>query len=121
MKFSTILTSTFFVLFIFTATLTVASSTDINTISNEKVQLVDKVDHIIHIVGRTAQVTGNGAARFPNGYMINVKVMRGMNIMAETSGNTDSVTMDLSNLDSGTYLFVIQTPLGITRKLVILE
>jgi len=119
MKFSTILTSAIFTLFIFTAT--TVSATDTNPTSNKKVQTFNKVDNIIHIVGRTAQVIDKDAERQPNGYVINVKVMQGMNVMAEATNNTGTVNMDLSGLNSGAYVFVIQTPTGFERRLVTIE
>ena len=119
MKFSTILTSVFFVLFIFTTTS--VSATNITNTPNEKIQTFNKVDNIIHIVGRTAQVTDREADRQPAGYTISVKVMQGMNVLAEATENVGTVTMDLSSLDSGSYVFVIQTPTGFERRLVRLE
>jgi len=118
MKFSTILTSAFFALFIFATTTTTANA---NYPTTETEIQLDKEEtlNIINIVGRTAEITdtATNTARIPN-YTIQVTVMKNMNVVAEATGNTNTLTMDLSDLDSGNYLFVIRTSSGVERKLV---
>ncbi len=123
MKFSTILTSAFFALFVFTATATFATTTNDITSSDKKEIKKDKedVDTIVFISGRTAQVTDRDANRLNVPYFMNVKVMKGLSVVHEDSANTETATFDLSDLDAGGYTMMIQTPTGTQRQLIVLE
>lgn len=121
MKFSTILTSAFFALFIFTATTpTFANQSDI---TDCKISL-DKEDHhnIAVISGRMAEVTDTEASTSRNsGYNMTVKVMKGTIIYAEAQANQGSLTLDLAHLPAGVYIFKVTTPNGISTQFVTLD
>lgn len=118
MKFSIILTSAFFALFIFNATTTFAHTTNLTTSDKKEVKDKEDVDNTIIIAGRTAEVTDQEAITVPETYIMEVKVMKGLSVVAQATGNQRTLTLDLSDLEPGGYFFQIQTPSGIQRKLV---
>jgi len=122
MKFSTILRSAFFALFIFTATATFAT-TD-TTKGQENVQM-DKEDvgHITTISGRMAEVVDDedDTSRSDAPYTMRVRVMKAGTVFAEASANVGTLTIDLEDLEAGMYLFVIDTPDGTSREFVRLD
>ena len=121
MKFSTILTSAFFALFIFISTATFA--TDYTTGVQENIQSFEKEDvhSIITIGGRIAEVTDEDRSHRSESYTMHVEVVKGTNVVAEATSNSYTLTLDLNDLEAGSYTFVIRTPTGTERKLVILD
>lgn len=122
MKFSTTLTTAFFALFIFTATTTFANTTNDLTTPNKK-EIKDKEDAgetIVTIAGRMAEVTDQEPIITPD-YIMQVKVMKGLSVVAQATGNQRTLTLDLNDLAPGSYFFRIQTPNGIQKKLIMID
>lgn len=122
MKFSTILTSVFFALFIFTTTATFAT----NNTSEASKQLIEKedVDNIFIISSRTLEVTDRDAEAhrsIEGSYTMHVKVMKNLTLMAEGTTNNNTITLDLNDLDAGTYLCIVETSTGTQRKFITIE
>lgn len=124
MKFSTILTPAFFALFIFSATIGVATPT--NNTSGETSQTADKedVDNIFIISSRSLQVTDRDAAThrsIEGSYTMHVRVMKNASLLAEGTTNNETITLDLSDLDAGIYLCIVETSTGTERKFIRIE
>jgi len=121
MKFSTILTSTFFALFIFASTTTFASlstPTAEKTTIDAKKELIG--DYIVTVSGRSANVE-NRNGRLPGNATITVKVTKGIQTVFEQSGSAAGMDIDLNELSAGTYLLQIITSEGIERHIIALE
>jgi len=123
MKFSTILRSTIFTLFIFTATATFAHNDSHFTNTEAQINDKEEVHNIAVISGRMAEVTDSEADRNRNAssYTMSVKVMKAANVVAEATSNTGFLTLDLEDLEAGIYLFVVTTPDGTSRQFVSLQ
>jgi len=118
MKFSTILTSALFTLFIFTATS--VSATDINMTSNEKVQTLDaKKGVILTILGESIEISAHSAARMSGGneqQVMSVKIMKGLVTVAEETTSSTTLSINISDFQPGMYMVMVQTSTGIARR-----
>lgn len=118
MKFSTILTSVLFALFTLTATATLAG--DVSTTSNQKVQTLELEKgggYVVTVFERTLQVSPD-ANRMASPEPILVKVMQGLTVVAQDSNPSGSVSLDLADLNPGSYMVMIISDSGTVRKLV---
>lgn len=123
MKFSTILTPAFFALFIFINTTTVSANSD-SHLTNVEVKSIDKEDvhEIITLSGRAAEVRDTEATnRRSASYTMRVKVMKDSNVMAEAVSNSGEMTLELSHLPAGTYVFAVTTPDSTSYQFVTLD
>lgn len=119
MKFNTIFTSAFFVLFIFTITSTATFAAN-NTSSNEKVQILELEKgggYVVTVFARNLEVSPD-ADRIISPEPITVKVMQGLTVVAQDSNSSGKVSLDLADLDAGAYLVMIISNSGTVRKLI---
>ena len=116
MKFSTILTSAFFALFIFTATS--VSATDISMTSNEKAQTLDaKKTVILEILGERIDVSTHSSARISGGgnQLMSVKIMKGLQVVAQEATSSTTLSFDIGDFEPGMYLVIVETGSGVER------
>jgi len=117
MKFSTIITLLFFVLIIFTNTDTFAVDS-INP--NEKVQTLEKEKgggHITAIIAGRLEVSPS-ANRTAAPVPITVKVMRGLQVVAQDSSVDGNLSLNLDDLESGFYMVQIISSAGMQRVII---
>lgn len=120
MKFSTILTTAFFALFIFTTTTTFATThltTEKTTINTKKEYIGD---YIVTVNGRATSVE-NTSGRLPDGATMTLKITKGLQVVFEESGSAARMDIDLNQLSVGTYLLQVITSESIERHILILE
>lgn len=124
MKFSIIFKTVLFSLFTFIATTTYAANTMNPTTSNEEVQF-DKEEGsgaIIIVSGRMAEVTDErNRIGADSDYRMTVKVMKAGTVLIEETTNELQISLDLSELDAGFYMLVVETPSGEDKQVITLD
>jgi len=115
MKFTSILTTALFSLFVLAATTTFAA--EIPSIETNHQILADEV---IIMTGRTAQVSDKTSRLMPNFSMV-VEVKQGNDTILRRQFNQPNATLDLDELSVGMYIIVVKTPTEIHEKIVTLK
>ncbi len=124
MKFSIIFKTVLFSVFTFIATTTYAANTTNPTTSNETIQF-DKEDgggSIIVVSGRMAEVTDERSrVGADSDYTMTVKVIKAGTVLIEKTTNEPQISLDLSELDAGFYMLVVETPNGEDKEVITLN
>lgn len=124
MKFSIIFKTVLFSVFTFIATTTYAANTMNPTTPNEEVQFgeEDGGGATVIISGRMAEVTDERSrVGADSDYRMTVKVIKAGKVLIEETTNELQISLDLSELDAGFYMLVVETPDSEEKQVITLN